>query len=164
MIKPLNNFRKGLRRAHAIAVAKEEKRADQVLDSTAGKGQELQSFDRQVEAYSMYLTFVKVYARLADGLIPIAVSTTYHGLRLITSLTQGARACCFRWHCANYRVGLSTALRCVPIFGPSLCVLLSLLIYIFIPWRVGLPFRMWCGLVWGLVETWAVRFVWAVPA
>lgn len=64
-----------------------------MLDTTAEKGQELQSYDHQVEAYSAYLTFVKVYARLADGLIPIAVSSVLHrqkSLSLTFSRAKGA--------------------------------------------------------------------------
>jgi hypothetical protein len=80
-----------MERATAIARAKEEKRADQVLDTTAGKGQELQSFEHQVAMYSFCLSFVKVYARLADNLIPVAVSasTACLGVMLIFSLAKG---------------------------------------------------------------------------
>jgi hypothetical protein len=52
------------------------------------------------------------------------------------------------------RFGVTSLIRCVPVIGPTLVILLSILLYVVVPWMLETPFWMRIDVIRPIAEAW----------
>ena len=55
--------------------------------------------------------------------------------------------------------GITSLVRCIPLVGPTLVVVLSFLLYVFVPWMLETPLWMRMEIVCPIAEAWLKGFV-----